>query len=58
MASKHCNIDGRRVWTARRLFINKPYCGCARGVSGCARGVIVIVVGNEHGETSSNSGRD
>ena len=26
--------------------------------SGGARGVIVIVVGNEHGDTSSNPGRD
>ena len=25
---------------------------------GGARGVIVIVVGNEHGDTSSNPGRD
>ena len=25
---------------------------------GGARGVIVIVVGNEHGDTSSNTGRD
>ena len=25
---------------------------------GGARGVIVIVVGNEHGDTSSNAGRD
>ena len=24
----------------------------------CARGVMVIVVGNEHGDTSSNPGRD
>ncbi len=31
----------------------------ARGViCGGARGVIVIVVGNEHGDTSSNPGRD
>ena len=27
-------------------------------VFGGARGVIVIVVGNEHGDTSSNPGRD
>ena len=27
-------------------------------VFGGARGVMVIVVGNEHGETSSNPGRD
>ena len=26
--------------------------------SGGARGVMVIVVGNEHGDTSSNPGRD
>ena len=25
---------------------------------GCARDVMVIVVGNEHGDTSSNPGRD
>ena len=28
------------------------------GAFGGARGVIVIVVGNEHGDTSSNPGRD
>ena len=28
------------------------------GTDGGARGVIVIVVGNEHGDTSSNPGRD
>ena len=28
------------------------------GVHGGARGVMVIVVGNEHGDTSSNPGRD
>ena len=27
-------------------------------VSTCARGVMVIVVGNEHGDMSSNPGRD
>ena len=26
--------------------------------SGCARGVMVIVVGNGHGDTISNHGRD
>ena len=30
----------------------------ALGIRGGARGVIVIVVGNEHGYTSSNPGRD
>ena len=28
------------------------------GQSGGARGVVVIVVGNEHGDSSSNPGRD
>ena len=32
---------------------NIRYCG-----PGGARGVMVIVVGNEHGDTSSNPGRD
>ena len=27
-------------------------------IYGSARGVMVIVVGNEHGDTSSNPGRD
>ena len=27
-------------------------------ITGGARGVMVIVVGNEHGDTSSNPGRD
>ena len=34
------------------LFANKLL------IKGGARGVIVIVVGNEHGDTSSNPGRD
>ena len=34
------------------------FCGGARGVSGGARGVMVIVVGNGHGDTSSNPGQD
>ena len=29
-----------------------------RGWSGGARGVMVIIVGNGHGDTSSNPGRD
>ena len=29
-----------------------------KGLFGGARGVIVIVVGNEHGDTSSNPGRN
>ena len=34
-------------------------CGGARGVNcGVARGVMVIVVGNGHGDTSSNPRRD
>ena len=39
----------------------RPYNGGARGVDvidGGARGVDVIVVGNGHGDTSSNPGRD
>ena len=32
--------------------------GGARGVLGGARGVVAIVVGNGHGDTSSNPGRD
>ena len=36
---------------------NNDY-GGARGVYGGARGVIVIIVGNGHGDTSSNPGRD
>ena len=39
------------------LIATTPMWG-ARGVNGVARGVIVIVVGNEHGDTSSNPGRD
>ena len=38
----------KRLW--RHLFIMY--------IIGGARGVIVIVVGNEHGDTSSNPGRD
>ena len=30
----------------------------SRGVLGGARGVMIIVVGNGHGDTSSNPGRD
>ena len=42
-------------WIQHKINSN---CGGARGVSVGARGVIVIVVGNEHGNTSSNTGRD
>ena len=31
---------------------------CTNCISAGARGVMVIVVGNEHGDTSSNPGRD
>ena len=31
---------------------------CIKMVLGCARGVMVIFVGNGHGNTSSNPGRD
>ena len=31
---------------------------CALSIKGGARGVMVIVVGNGHGDTSSNPGRD
>ena len=42
---------------ATRTTTTIPYdCGGARG--GGARGVVVIAVGNEHGDTSSNPGRD
>ena len=36
------------------------YCLCKElyGLNGNARGVMVIVVGIEHGDTSSNPGRD
>ena len=27
-------------------------------IQGCARGVMVIVIGNGHGDTSSNPGQD
>ena len=45
---------------AKRLeiaLINKKVNGGARGVNGGVRGVMVIVVGNGHGDTSSNPRR-
>ena len=38
--------------------LNSLLNGGARGVLGGVRGVMVIVVGNGHGDTSSNPGRD
>ena len=39
-------------------IIGEIYNGSACGVNGDARGVMVIVVGNGHGDTSSNSNLD
>ena len=36
----------------------KSYLGIKQKLFGGARGVMVIVVGNGHGDTSSNPGRD
>ena len=44
--------SGRRPWWE---ILVKKECIIA---GGCARGVIVNFVGNEHGDTSSNPGRD
>ena len=35
-----------------------PICECILYIYGGALGVVVIVVGNVHGDTSSNPGRD
>ena len=44
----------------QRLFSNKHDVGCSNVLGCCkrggARGVMVIVVGNGHGDTSSNPG--
>ena len=52
-----------QLFNCSMLALNNPRrlirdCGGARGVCGGARGVIVIVVGNGHGDTSSNPGRN
>ena len=39
------------------LWYNETVC-LWMTIYGCARGVMVIVVGNGHGDTSSNPGRD
>ena len=45
-----------------KLFKNLPPCSSVDSITmfllGGARGVIVIVVGNGHGDSSSNPGRD
>ena len=41
-----------------RYRVSGGGCLTSDWLSGGARGVIVIVVGNEHGDTSSNPGRD
>ena len=38
--------------------VDPPFITITPYIYGGARGVIVIVVGNEHGDTSSNPGRD
>ena len=40
------------------LYLQLMNYGGVRGVNGGARGVMVIVVGNGHGDTSSDPGRD
>ena len=44
------NTNKQQQMTATKLVTQR--------VCGSARGVMVIVVGNEHGDTSSNPGRD
>ena len=43
-------------WWWLTELVESTHCGSNKGF--CARGVMVIVVGNEHGDTSSNPGRD
>ena len=40
------------------MYIYLRRCSWCNGYRGGARGVMVIVVGNEHGDISSNPGRD
>ena len=47
----HCNSPSLIQYYEKNLSIYLS-------IYGVARGVIVIVVGNEHGDTSSNPGRN
>ena len=50
--------DLSRVIPGPKVEVRIIYLLNLRGARGGAHGVIVIVVGNEHGDTSSNPGRD
>ena len=55
-AKKKKNLS---IYLSQFFFCTQRYVlGGACGVLGGARGVVVIAVGNEHGDTSSNPGRD
>ena len=47
-----------RLWNTIRIDGFTDKLSYIPVVFGGARGVVVIVVGNEHGDTSSNPGRD
>ena len=41
-----------------RKYVDRKCLSCSTNCEVRARGVVVIVVGNGHGDTSSNPGRD
>ena len=45
-------------WCSRKLGCDEVQCYRKLSIGGGAPGVMVIVVGNGHGDTSSNPGRD
>ena len=53
----HTRDDIDRLYVLRKEG-GRGHASIKDSVDGGARGVMVIVVGNEHGDTSSNPGRD
>ncbi len=49
-------LDAGHGKVVQNLIIQQPL--PLHAINGGARGVVVIAVGNEHGDTSSNPGRD
>ena len=56
--SVHPFFDGSYPLPEIQLVYLKPDQQSRDKTKGCARGVMVIVVGNGHGDTSSNPGQD
>ena len=53
-----CMYYFKDFYTKQNFILSVSYLMAIKRYSGGARGVMVIIVGNGHGDTSSNPGRD